>query len=153
AITEVWGPVYEAVEAEQKRKERPLWITGHSLGGALAHLAAWLFLRRTVAVHQVYTYGAPMVGNEDVAKAFDREFPDQIYRYINGADPIPRLPTLSLIANKYLHCQKEMILGAAGATAAAAGSAVELFQAMAGKCVDGILQGTLIDDLWDNIKQ
>src|SRR6185436_6103117 len=51
AITEVWDPVCAATTGHLKEKDRPLWVTGHSLGGALALLAAWLFLRRTVPVH------------------------------------------------------------------------------------------------------
>src|SRR5262249_12729063 len=30
ALADIWGPVHEAVEAELKRKDRPLWVTGHS---------------------------------------------------------------------------------------------------------------------------
>ncbi|MGL4550555.1 MAG: lipase family protein, partial [Gemmataceae bacterium] len=73
AIADIWDPVYEATSAALKEKDRPLWVTGHSLGGALALLAGWLFLRRTVGVHQIYTYGGPMIGNDEAAKAFNKE--------------------------------------------------------------------------------
>src|SRR6516164_8427015 len=36
ALADIWAPVCQAVEAELQKKERPLWVTGHSLGGALA---------------------------------------------------------------------------------------------------------------------
>ena len=103
-----------------KAAERPLWITGHSLGGALALLAAWLFLRRMIPVHQIYTFGGPMIGNELAVAAFDREFAGKIFRYVNVPDPVPKLPTVSLVANQYGHCQKEITLGVAGAAGAAA---------------------------------
>ena len=74
AIAEVWEPLAAAVEAELKANDRPLWITGHSLGGALALLAAWLLKRRFVLVHEVCTFGAPMIGNRVACAAFDREF-------------------------------------------------------------------------------
>jgi hypothetical protein len=48
AIADIWDPVLAAVEREMKKKERPLWITGHSLGGALAMFAAWLFQRKMI---------------------------------------------------------------------------------------------------------
>jgi hypothetical protein len=152
AIGDVWDPVYAAVEAEMKKKERPLWITGHSLGGALALFAGWLFQRKMISVHQIYTFGAPMIGNEEAAKAFDRELANKIFRYINSPDPVPKLPTMSLIANQYLHCEKEMVLGVVESADAAAGSAVEFFKQMAGKTTDGVLNGTLIDDIWKNLQ-
>ena len=74
AIAEIWEPLVAAVEAELKANDRPLWITGHSLGGALALFAAWLFKRRFVPVHEVCTFGAPMIGNREACAAFDREF-------------------------------------------------------------------------------
>jgi predicted lipase len=149
AIGAIWDPVSAAVEAELKAKERPLWLTGHSLGGALALLAGWLFQRKMIPVHQVYTFGAPMIGNEAASQAFDRELKGKIFRYVNVLDPIPKLPTMSLIANQYLHCQREMSLG----DAAASGSAVEFFTGMAGKTADGVLHATLIDDIWQGLQQ
>jgi predicted lipase len=145
AIGAIWDPVLAAVTEELKKKDRPLWITGHSLGGALALLAAWLFQRKMISVHQIYTYGGPMIGNAEAAKAFDREFGGKVYRYVNGLDPVPLLPTVSLIANQYGHCLKEMSLGAA----AAAG----FFQDFAKNAVDGLLNATLIDDIWKGLQE
>src|SRR5262249_6287122 len=123
----------------------------HSLGGALAKLAAWRLKRKFVPVHQVYTYGAPMIGNTEAAEAFDRELPDKIFRYVNFPDPVPKLPTISLIANHYRHCGKEVVLGAVAATGAAAASTVDFFQQMAAKTVDGVLNATLMDDIWNGL--
>jgi predicted lipase len=148
ALASVWDPLTEAVQAERKKNDRPIWITGHSLGGALALLATWRFKRKFVPVHQTYTFGAPMVGNAETAEAIDRELPERIFRYVNDKDPVPMLPTLSLLANGYRHCQKEIVLGIATAAGAATVTAVEFFQHWAGKTADGVLQGTLIDDIW-----
>lgn len=148
ALGDIWDPLFEAIQAERKKSDRPLWLTGHSLGGALAILAGWRLKRQFVPVHQIYTFGAPMVGNDETARAFDREMPDKIFRYINTQDPIPSLPTVSLLANRYAHCVKEIALG----TAEAASSTVDFFRQMAGKTVDGVLQGTLIDDIWQGLQ-
>jgi hypothetical protein len=152
ALADIWDPMSEAVVAERKKNDRPLWLTGHSLGGALALLAAWRFKRKFVPVHQVYTFGAPMIGNELASAAFDKELSERVFRYINGADPIPKLPTFSLLANAYGHCQKEIMLGVVAAAGAGATSAVEFFQAMAAKTTDGVLHGTLIDEVWTGLK-
>src|SRR5262249_48365348 len=142
AIGDIWDPLFEAVTAEMKKNERPLWLTGHSLGGALALLAAWLCKRRFVRVHQVYTFGGPMIGNKPATDALDREFSGKIFRYVNRPDPVPRLPTLSLLANHYQHCQTESLLGEV-----AAGD--DVVQSFASRTADGILHGTLIDDIWN----
>jgi hypothetical protein len=149
ALAEVWEPLSAAVEAEMKRKERPLWLTGHSLGGALALLAAWMFNRKFVSVHQVYTFGAPMIGNAAASEAFDKAFPDKVYRYVNVTDPVPKLPTISLIANDYGHCLKEVGLGNAMEEAA---TALAFFKEMSAKAVDGVMNATLIGDVWAGVQ-
>jgi triacylglycerol lipase len=150
ALHEVWEPVLTAVQAERKKSDRPLWVTGHSLGGALALMAAWRFKRKFVPVHQVYTFGAPMVGDVEASAAIDREFGKKIYRFVNDQDPVPRLPTVSLMANEYGHCQQEVLLSAA-ANAAAAGTS--FYAELAKKTADGVLRGTLIDDCWKGVQE
>jgi triacylglycerol lipase len=147
ATNAVWNEVLGTVNAEVEKDDRTVWVTGHSLGGAMALLGAWLFTRKGISVHQIYTYGAPMVGNDTVAKALDTEFANKIFRYCNAEDPIPKLPTLSLITNHYMHCQREMGLGAAAA------SAGNFLQAFVGKTVDGVLSGTLFDEIWQAVKE
>jgi triacylglycerol lipase len=144
ALADIWEPVLAAVEAEMKKAERPLWITGHSLGGALAMLAAWMFKRRFLNVHQIYTYGAPMIGNAAASEAFDKAFPDRVYRYVNCTDPVPKLPTVSLVANDYGHCLKEIELGEAGPSEAA--------KAMAGQAAEGLLNAALITEVWATVQ-
>lgn len=67
-------------------QDRPLYITGHSLGGALAQIAAAVFACDTIAA--CYTYGAPRVGNA----YFDLWVKPPSYRVINHADLVPQLP-------------------------------------------------------------
>jgi triacylglycerol lipase len=146
ALEAIWEPLFAAVDAERKKADRPFWVTGHSLGGALAILGAWLFQRRSVGVHQVYTFGAPMIGNADTAAAFDRTFPNKVFRYVNSDDPVPKLPTVSLLVNDYGHCLTEVTLGAA------VGGAAELFQQLAGKAADGLIRGAFVDEVWGVLK-
>jgi triacylglycerol lipase len=153
AIGDVWEPLLEAIEVERAKSERPIWLTGHSLGGALALLAGWLLRRKFISVHQMYTFGGPMIGNDAVVEAFAREFPNKIFRYVNFPDPVPKLPTISLIANHYAHCGPETLLGAIAAADEAAETTVDLFKQLAGKAVDGVLNATLIDELWNTITQ
>ena len=69
-------------------------ITGHSLGAALATLAAF-DLSRSGMIHaskmQVYNYGSPRVGNFEFVAAFAKErIP--IYRIVNSRDPVAHVP-------------------------------------------------------------
>lgn len=85
-----------------------------------------------------------MIGNKLATAAYDKEFAGRIFRYVNAPDPVPMLPTVSLIANEYVHCQRECLLG----DAADPQSAFATFKTFASKTVNGLLQGTLQDDLW-----
>lgn len=64
----------------------PLYIAGHSLGGALATLATWYLPGRKLAA--CYTFGAPRVGDTGLMNRYRTP----IYRIVNGADPVPFVP-------------------------------------------------------------
>lgn len=111
ALNDIWDPLYQRVDSEFSRVERPVWVTGHSLGGALALLCGWRLNRQFIPVHRICTFGAPMIGNSAAAIAFEKEFPDKIFRYVDSGDLVPRLPTVSLFSNAYQHCITEIIVG------------------------------------------
>lgn len=145
ALAAIWDGLLAEVDQRMQTQERSLYITGHSLGGALALMSAWRFTRNFITVHQVYTFGAPMIGNAEAAKAFERELPNKIFRYVDAPDPVPLLPTVSLISNSYEHCQEEVKLIAA--------STANLGQAVAAKAVEGLLNATVIDEIWEYVQQ
>lgn len=62
------------------------YLTGHSLGGALA-LVATRYLRHPRSA-ATYTFGGPRVGDD----TFFQDFKIPVYRIINGADIVARLP-------------------------------------------------------------
>ena len=57
ALAMVWAALLLAVDEAFKSRERPLWVTGHSLGGAIALLAAWRFRRSFLAIQEIVTFG------------------------------------------------------------------------------------------------
>jgi hypothetical protein len=111
ALDSVWAPFLAAVDVAYTQKERPIWLCGHSLGGALALLAAWRLERAGFPVKQVYTFGSPMIGNAAAAAAFQKNFDGRIFRVIDVKDVVPKLPTISLTSNMYEHCQREITVG------------------------------------------
>jgi pimeloyl-ACP methyl ester carboxylesterase len=152
ALAEIWDPLFGALQQAWETSERPVWVTGHSLGGALALLAAWRlqrqFIRQFIPVHEVVTFGAPMVGNAAAAHAFQREFPGKIFRYVNIEDPVPLLPMVSLIANSYAHCLNEVRLQGANPKAVA-----HALGRLGQTAVEGLLSASLADEVWGLVKQ
>jgi len=148
ALAMVWEPLQAAVNQALQAKERPLWITGHSLGGALALLAAWRLQRNFLAVHEIVTFGAPMIGNEAAARAFEQEFAGKIFRYIDLEDVVPHLPSVSLVANAYTHCLNEVAMSAAQVAAA---SGLDALKQAAGSG-DGTLDAAVVDQVWEVVK-
>jgi triacylglycerol lipase len=67
-------------------KDYGLYITGHSLGGALALVATREFNSDNIAA--CYTFGSPKVGNDE----FGYDIKPPIYRVVNAFDPVPTVP-------------------------------------------------------------
>jgi Lipase (class 3) len=68
-----------------------VWITGHSLGGALAVVAA--ARSKMKGIHpSLYTYGQPLVGFGNFADRFAIELPGRLIRFVNQADIVTRVP-------------------------------------------------------------
>lgn len=91
---------------------KPLQITGHSLGGAIAVvLAMYLQQDSAVAVTQVITFGQPKVTNLTGADVF-ADIP--LTRVVTGKDIVPLVPPISPLQIKdldiYWHMGEEIIL-------------------------------------------
>lgn len=69
-----------------KGRGNALYITGHSLGGALALLATKFLAEDSVGA--CYTFGSPRVASTE----FGDSIKTPIYRVVNAADLVPRLP-------------------------------------------------------------
>lgn len=68
-------------------------VVGHSLGGAVANLAAdWAKQNHGTSV-ALYSYGAPRVGSAWFAKTLGKRLKEpNIYRVYNKTDPVPMIP-------------------------------------------------------------
>jgi hypothetical protein len=87
ALERVWTPLVEKLTP--LAGSRAVWFSGHSLGAALATLAA----DRFPATAGVCTLGSPRVGDRRFAAAFDHRFGDRAARYVNDTDIVTHLPT------------------------------------------------------------
>ena len=85
ALDKVWGELEGVVDECVKQYDiKEVLFTGHSLGGALAVVAA----ARSKYVGEVYTYGQPRVGNPKYAK----QVKSKVYRFVNNNDVVPKIP-------------------------------------------------------------
>src|SRR5205823_5750140 len=109
ALTAVWPKVLKQLEKIPGSDDCLVWLTGHSLGGALAALAACPFNALMYNVHGVYTFAAPMVCNHAAGNQWDLTFPEKIYRFVYQDDPVPSLPILE-VPNPYFHVQQQVFL-------------------------------------------
>lgn len=89
-FNDAFNQVRPEIEQELKKEEnrsRPLFITGHSLGGALAVVAAKK-LSHKAGLAACYTFGSPRVGDE----VWVENIKTPIYRVVNAADCVTMLP-------------------------------------------------------------
>ncbi len=82
--------VEEKVDEVIKRyPECPLYITGHSLGGALALMATRFVANKSLGA--CYTFGSPRACNS----IFARQIYTPVYRVVNASDAVPTVPPAS----------------------------------------------------------
>ena len=92
ALDSVWGQVKRIINQFQNQGQT-LWITGHSLGAALATLAvSRLVLGEDKPVGGLYTFGSPRVGDRVFSQNFNNLFKGQSFRLVNHTDIVTRVP-------------------------------------------------------------
>ena len=91
ALVALWANVEQTL---LDHRDYTVTFTGHSLGGALASLAALktaIFNHRRGDQIKLYTFGQPRVGNVELAMNHNRLLPYS-FRVVHGVDIVPHLP-------------------------------------------------------------
>jgi predicted lipase len=92
AVETVW-PAIQTALAKRAAPAQPLFFTGHSLGGALAILAASRApLEPNVKKVVVYTFGSPRTGGDEFFVDYTKRLGDSTFRLIHGTDIVPTVP-------------------------------------------------------------
>jgi len=86
----------------------PLFITGHSLGAALATLCTSYLSNNGINPDACYTYGSPRVGNDEFAESLSD---NNIYRVINHCDIVTTVP-FDFAVIQYRHGGKSCFIDA-----------------------------------------
>jgi triacylglycerol lipase len=84
ALESIWPQLIKKLD-----KNTRVFVTGHSLGGALALLAAHQLTIENYTVAAVYTFGAPRVGNGEFKKTFNNLLKHKTFLHINYTDIVP----------------------------------------------------------------
>ncbi len=88
----------------------PIYLTGHSLGGALAAMTAMALPDTwTERIAGIYTIGMPRPGNAAYRDAYNRRLGARTYRLIHGDDVVPKVPPSALRfrhVGALLHCDR-----------------------------------------------
>ncbi len=96
ALMDIWPQMKTAIRSFRRTSngltDRPLWLTGHSLGGALATLAVATLIEADETFYGAYTFGSPRVGDRDFARNFNIEAKGKVFRFQNNADIVSRVP-------------------------------------------------------------
>jgi triacylglycerol lipase len=104
-VDDLWPRLEQALV----NNTRPLWFTGHSLGGAMAAICAGRcklsYIRSNPRA--LYTFGSPRIGTRRYVNHVHLE----AFRWVNNNDIVPRLPPSWL---GYRHKGQEVYLNAYG---------------------------------------
>lgn len=114
ALHSVWEPLREKMKRRHGDGQLPLYVMGHSLGGAVGTLAMHQLLfdeclnsklarldvlsrckKEYVPVKALYTFGSPRTGNEEFMTMLanrTRETGTKVFRFVNEGDQVSMLP-------------------------------------------------------------
>ncbi len=94
----------EVVDTIQQFKPRRklILLTGHSLGAAVAAIAA-CEVAKAITVNAIYTFGQPRVGDVQTVDFVARKYPSSFHRFVFADDIVTRLPPDYLHVGQLYH--------------------------------------------------
>lgn len=115
AVLNIWPDLMAVLNTKDLKEIDSLFITGHSLGGALAAMAMAIIvlddaeefvprgLKKNLLtkIRGIYTYGQPMIGDKKFSKLCEQTFGNKIFRHVYKNDWVPHLPPKS--TGKFMH--------------------------------------------------
>ena len=86
ALMDIWPGMRKELRVMRTHDKfrRPLWLAGHSLGGAMATLAASQLVEDDEPFYGVYTFGSPRCGDKHFARTYKMEAGARTYRFQNN---------------------------------------------------------------------
>lgn len=103
-FADTYEALYDDFKADLRKipKGATVKLTGHSLGGAMAQLAAADLHNEGYRVKSLTTFGAPSVGNKEYMKRYPKL--ESNVRVVNEDDPVTNeIPGLHHVGRKHYH--------------------------------------------------
>ncbi len=113
SVNDVWEPLFSKYLELRKRKKRALFLTGHSLGGAMATIGAAKLIHQDLPFTAVYTFGQPRALTTATARVFNVEAKSKFFRFQNNNDLVSRVPARLMgysHVGTYVHITEDMKL-------------------------------------------
>lgn len=140
----VWPDIYMHILQSHGKS---LWLTGHSLGAAMATLLAQrcAVTPDMILPSAVFTYGSPRVGNREFINHFNRHITH--HRWVNDGDLVTKVP----ISPWYYHSGTMHHIDSAGKVTVAVDRSFSLMKVLAiAKTVSKGLVRKVMGDLKDH---
>jgi hypothetical protein len=110
----------DAEDLEPVSEPPALYVTGHSLGGAMAAILGVMLATNPLygdiagALRSVYTFGQPMIGSMDLVDLYKTRIHGRtpLIRFVNRQDPVPHVPSAE--TGDFAHFGAEFRRAAAG---------------------------------------
>lgn len=99
-VDKIW-PAILSRGVNARKENKMLWLTGHSLGAAMATIMAYRFATYDLAATPagLFTYGSPRVGDRKFVNFFNT-LPFEHHRWVNDGDIVTKIPFAPL----FYHC-------------------------------------------------
>ncbi|WP_082880283.1 lipase family protein [Vibrio bivalvicida] len=113
SVEDVWPKLDSKCKALQKEKKRPLFFAGHSLGGAMATIAAAKYIHEDKPFTSVYTFGQPRALTRVTSQFFNVECKNRFFRFHNNNDIVTRVPARLMgysHVGSYLYISEEKLI-------------------------------------------
>jgi len=92
SVMDIWNDLFARYTELNQRKPRGLFLTGHSLGGAMATVATSILIHQDEPFTSTYTFGQPRAVTRDAARIYNVEACAKTFRFQNNNDIVTRAP-------------------------------------------------------------
>ncbi len=88
--------------------DKRIWVTGHSLGGALSAMClAGIKETHYDQIQACYTFGQPRVGYSGFVNFIKENYAGRYFRFVNDDDVVPRIPPVYKHVGDLIHFDPE----------------------------------------------